>query len=75
MMLVLALRKLCKEIGIPDGITQAVQSVAKNKDVKEEEIIEKIPMMSADAMKSGNILVNPRSTTQKEVEELYYKAL
>jgi alcohol dehydrogenase len=36
---------------------------------------DKIPEMSADAMKSGNILANPRQSTQKDIEALYAKAL
>ena len=32
---------------------------------------ERIPEMAADAMKSGNIAVNPRSTTIDDIEELY----
>ena len=31
--------------------------------------------MAADAMKSGNILANPRQSTQKDIEMLYHKAL
>ena len=31
--------------------------------------------MAEDAMKSGNIAVNPRSTTKKDVRMLYQKAL
>ena len=34
-----------------------------------------IPSMTADAMLSGNILVNPRATTQADVEALYRQAL
>ena len=31
--------------------------------------------MADDAMKSGNILVNPRSSVKKDILDLYYKAL
>ena len=36
---------------------------------------DKIPEMAADAMKSGNILVNPRQSTLKDIEMLYHKAM
>lgn len=58
-----ALRKLNRELGIPESLHEA--------GVKEN----RIEAMAADAMKSGNILVNPRSTEQKDVEMLYRKAL
>ena len=62
-MLADALRKLNAELGIPANLSEA--------GVTED----KIPEMSVDAMKSGNILVNPRQTTIKDVEALYRKAL
>jgi len=34
-----------------------------------------IPNMAKDAMLSGNILVNPRMTTQPDIEALYRAAL
>jgi alcohol dehydrogenase class IV len=34
-----------------------------------------IPSMAKDAMLSGNILVNPRTTTQQDIEALYTAAL
>ena len=36
---------------------------------------DKIEAMADDAMTSGNILVNPRSTTKKDIIALYHKAL
>lgn len=36
---------------------------------------ERVVAMAEDAMKSGNILVNPRRTTQQDIIDLYYKAL
>ena len=36
---------------------------------------DKIPQMAVDAMKSGNVTVNPRITTVKDVEALYHKAM
>lgn len=62
-MLVKEIRSLTESIGIPKNLTEA--GVTKDK----------IPAMAVDAMKSGNILVNPRMTTQKEIEMLYEKAL
>ena len=40
-----------------------------------EEIENKIEAMAVDAMKSGNIAVNPRSSRQCDIEMLYRKAL
>jgi len=34
-----------------------------------------VPSMAADAMLSGNILVNPRATELKDIEALYRAAL
>lgn len=46
------------------------------RSLKELGVSEKlIPQMAADAMKSGNISVNPRSTTIKEIEGLYKLAI
>lgn len=56
-------RKLNKECGIPLGLAAV--------GVKAE----KINQMAEDAMKSGNVLVNPRQTTLKDIIELYKKAL
>jgi Alcohol dehydrogenase, class IV len=62
-MLAEAVRELTISLGLPQTLSEV--------GVKEE----KIPAMAADAMKSGNIAVNPRSTTQKEVETLYHEAM
>lgn len=40
-----------------------------------EEIESKIVPMAVDAMKSGNIAVNPRASHQQDIEALYRKAL
>ena len=37
----------------------------------DEKYAELIPQMAVDAMKSGNVTVNPRATTVKDVEALY----
>lgn len=58
-----ALTQLNNDLGIPKDLAAV--------GVEEE----KIPQMAVDAMKSGNVTVNPRITTQKDVEELYKKAL
>lgn len=62
-MLVEEVIKLNADLGIPKSLSEV--------GVKEETI----PAMAKDAMKSGNILANPRQTTVKDVEELYRKAL
>lgn len=56
-------KKLLKDLQIPEKLS----CVGVTED--------KIPDMAADAMKSGNIAVNPRKTGLKEVEMLYRKAL
>ena len=74
-MLVDAIKELCASIGIPESLTVAINQASKTGDLTKEEIESKIPNMVADAMKSGNIAVNPRSSTPKDIEMLYYKAL
>ena len=75
MMLVEAIRSLCADIGIPSGIIEAVNNASRTGAVSVEEIESKIPAMAADAMKSGNIAVNPRASRQCDIEMLYKKAL
>ena len=75
MMLVDAIRELCEEIGIPANLTEAINNASKTGAVSVEEIESKIEAMAADAMKSGNIAVNPRSSRQCDIEMLYRKAL
>nr|WP_288645281.1 iron-containing alcohol dehydrogenase [uncultured Mediterraneibacter sp.] len=75
MMLVDAIRELCGEIGIPANLTEAINNVSKTGPVSAEEIENKIEAMAVDAMKSGNIAVNPRSSRQCDIEMLYRKAL
>lgn len=57
------IRQLNAQIGIPMSLSEA--------GVTDEHF----EQMAEDAMKSGNIAVNPRSTTKKDVIELYRKAL
>ena len=61
-MLVDELLNLNEALGIPSGLEEA--GVTKDK----------FDAMADDAMKSGNIAVNPRSTTKKDVLALYEKA-
>ena len=75
MMLVDAIRELCTDIGIPENLTIAINQASKNGEVSREEIESKIEAMAIDAMKSGNIAVNPRSSRQCDIEMLYHKAL
>lgn len=62
-MLVTLLKKLNEQLGIPASLGE-VGVMADQFDA-----------MADDAMKSGNIHVNPRSTTKKDVLSLYEKAL
>ena len=62
-MLVEELEDLNEALGIPSCLSEAGVTG------------DKIEAMAADAMKSGNIAVNPRSSTQKDIEDLYHRAL
>ena len=62
-MLVDELRKLNADLGIPATLSEV--------GVTED----KIPDMVKDAMKSGNILRNPRQSTSKDIERLYRKTM
>lgn len=57
------IRKLTASLGIP----KCLEDVGVTED--------KIPAMAADAMLSGNIAVNPRKTTQADIEKLYAAAM
>ena len=70
-----AIRELTAAIGIPASLTDAIRQAAKGKEVTAEEIESKIVPMAVDAMKSGNIAVNPRASCQQDIEALYRKAL
>ena len=74
-MLAEAIRELCADIGIPKNLTIAINNASKNGEVSKDEIESKIEAMAVDAMKSGNIQVNPRASRQCDIEMLYRKAL
>ncbi|MGV8905775.1 MAG: iron-containing alcohol dehydrogenase family protein [Acetobacterium sp.] len=61
--LVAEIRRLTQALGIPKTLSE----VGVTEDL--------ISVMAIDAMKSGNISINPRSTTQKDIEDLYKQAL
>lgn len=75
MMLVEAIRSLSADIGIPANLTEAVNNASRTGAVSREEIESKIEAMAVDAMKSGNIAVNPRASRQCDIEMLYRRAL
>ncbi|MDX8336931.1 iron-containing alcohol dehydrogenase [Candidatus Cetobacterium colombiensis] len=62
-MLIEELKKLNSDLGIPKSLSDL--------GVKEESIED----MAKDAMKSGNVLANPRETTLEDMIELYRKAM
>lgn len=61
--LVTEIKLLSKKLGIPGNLSEL--GVSR----------ESVHDMAVDAMKSGNILVNPRQSTLKDIEELYLRAL
>ena len=63
LMLVELLKNLNAQLGIPTSLSEVGVTA------------DKFDAMADDAMKSGNIAVNPRSTTKKDVVSLYEKAL
>ncbi len=74
-MLVEEIKKLNKDLGIPDGLLAACQAASRDKVVTAEDVIATFDAMSADAMKAANILANPRQSTVNDIKALYYKAL
>lgn len=63
LMLVDEIRKLSRELDIPPNLSEL--GVDK----------ESVPKMALDAMKSGNIAVNPRQTSLQDITDLYLRAL
>ncbi|MBC2724417.1 iron-containing alcohol dehydrogenase [Desulfosporosinus sp.] len=61
--LVQEIKELLYQLSVPQTLTEV--------GVKEELIHD----MAVDAMKSGNVLINPRQTTLADIEVLYQKAL
>lgn len=74
-MLADAVKDLNKAFGIPENLTVAINNASQNGEIGREEIESKIAAMAEDAMKSGNIAVNPRSSRKCDIEQLYRKAL
>lgn len=66
---------LLQDIGLPRGILGAVHSVSGKEAVERAEIEALVEVMAADAYKSGNIAVNPRSSTLADIKKLYYAAM
>lgn len=58
-----AVRRLGRDVGIPDGLAKV--------GVKKEAI----PVLAEDAMKSGNILINPRKTRIEDIIRLYEESM
>ena len=73
LMLVDAIRELNEDIGIPENLTTAIRQAAKGREVSDEEIESRIDAMADDAMKSGNIAVNPRSSQKRDIENFITK--
>ena len=63
-----ALAQLNADLGIPAHFADVRQVQERGGAARFEELI---PQMAIDAMKSGNVTVNPRATTVKDVEALY----
>ena len=63
-----ALAQLNKDLGIPACFGDVKQVQDRGGAEKYAELI---PQMAVDAMKSGNVTVNPRATSIKDVEALY----
>ena len=59
----------------PEDLTTAIRQAKKGEEISDEEIESKIDAMADDAMKSGNIAVNPRSSRKQDIVKLYHKAL
>lgn len=62
-MLVESVKELIKSLGIPARLSDVSVTA------------DKIHAMAEDAMKSGNIFVNPRTATIEDIKELYRKAM
>lgn len=58
-----AVRRLGRDVGIPEGLARV--GVAP----------EAIPALAEDAMKSGNVLINPRKTRLEDIVRLYEESM
>ncbi|HOO91124.1 MAG TPA: iron-containing alcohol dehydrogenase [Syntrophales bacterium] len=58
-----AIETLCSDVGIPETLTEVGVTA------------DKIPDMARDAMLSGNVLINPRSTRLEDIIALYTAAM
>jgi alcohol dehydrogenase class IV len=58
-----AVRRLGRDVGIPDGLAEVGVTP------------EAIPALTGDAMKSGNILINPRKTGLQDIVRLYEESM
>lgn len=67
-----ALAQLNKDLGIPESFADVAQVQANGGIEKFRELI---PHMAEDAMKSGNVTVNPRATSIRDIEALYEKTI
>lgn len=65
LMLVDAIRELNEDIGIPEDLDHSHPPGKEGEEISDEEIESKIDAMADDAMKSGNIAVNPRSSRNR----------
>lgn len=77
-MLAPAIRELCRDIGIPETLREAVNLVRAKKGespLLRAVISDKFDAMADDAMKSGNIAVNPRTSSKRDILDLYNKVL
>ena len=70
-----AIRQLCAELGIPADLMTAIRQYDRTGAIRREDVERNIPSMAADAMKSGNIAVNPRASRKSDIEALDRKAL
>lgn len=74
-MLTAAVKELCADIGIPKDLLTAINQTGYNGNMTREDVESKLEAMAADAMKSGNIAVNPRASGTCDIKTLYLRAL
>ena len=69
-MLVQVVRDLLKEFGLPGCLCEVKQIMDAGGSIDKN-----IDQMATDAMKSGNVLTNPRATCKEDIIELYKIAM